>query len=55
MTLEQIASRNGVTKNTIRNQLRSVFAKTETNRQAELVQILMSLVAREAAQKRDAS
>jgi DNA-binding CsgD family transcriptional regulator/PAS domain-containing protein len=40
MTLDEIAARNGVAKNTVRNQLRSIFSKTGTNRQAELVRLL---------------
>ena len=50
MTLEEIASRNGVTKNTLRNQIRSIFSKTGTNRQAELVRLLSDLVRLELPQ-----
>jgi DNA-binding CsgD family transcriptional regulator len=39
--LEQICDRLGIAKETGRNQLKSIFAKTGVNRQAELV-LLMS-------------
>lgn len=39
-SLEEVASSHGVSINTVRNQLRSIFAKTGTGRQAELVQLL---------------
>lgn len=43
LTLDQIAESNKVSINTIRSQLRSVFQKTGTSRQAELVNLLLSL------------
>jgi DNA-binding CsgD family transcriptional regulator/PAS domain-containing protein len=43
MTIDVIAVEHGTTRNTIRNQLRSTFAKTDTNRQAELVRLLSRL------------
>jgi DNA-binding CsgD family transcriptional regulator len=39
--LFQIAARNCVTLATVRSQLRSVFAKTNTHRQAEVIQLLL--------------
>lgn len=39
----EIATKHGVSVNTIRSQLRSLFAKTETQRQAELVRLLSGL------------
>ena len=44
-TLEQFASDAGIAKNTARNQLASVFSKTRTNRQAELVGRVISVLA----------
>jgi DNA-binding CsgD family transcriptional regulator len=41
--LAEIAEHNGVSMNTIRTQLKSVFAKTETTRQAELVSFIARL------------
>jgi DNA-binding CsgD family transcriptional regulator len=43
LTLDAIAAKYGITKNTVRNQLRSAFAKTDTNRQADLVRLLSRL------------
>jgi DNA-binding CsgD family transcriptional regulator len=40
---ESIASRHAVSIHTVRTQLRAVFAKTGTSRQAELVSLLASL------------
>ncbi len=40
--LTRIASRNQTTLHTVRNQLKSIFAKTSTSRQAELVSQLLS-------------
>lgn len=42
-SLDDIAEQHGVSKNTVRAQARAVFAKTETNRQSELIRLLMSL------------
>ena len=39
-SIEQIAASNGLSHNTIRTQLKSVFAKTGVQRQAELVSLL---------------
>ncbi len=36
----QIAEQNGITKNTVRERLKNVFLKTNTNRQATLVRML---------------
>ena len=38
--LEDYAERSGISMNTARTHLKSVFAKTDTNRQAELVRLL---------------
>lgn len=43
LTAEQIARAHGVTINTVRSQLRSIFDKTGTARQAELVSVLAGL------------
>ncbi|QXX76495.1 hypothetical protein MHY1_p00017 (plasmid) [Methylovirgula sp. HY1] len=43
MTLENAAVELGITKETARNQLKSVFAKTGTHRQSELVALLARL------------
>jgi DNA-binding CsgD family transcriptional regulator len=40
LTLDQIARRFQVTKNTVRDQLKSVFAKTGIRRQAELIRLI---------------
>jgi DNA-binding CsgD family transcriptional regulator len=39
--LEDAAERFGITRTTARNQLRSIFQKTDTHRQAELVRLLL--------------
>ncbi|MDP3816251.1 MAG: helix-turn-helix transcriptional regulator [Pseudomonas sp.] len=39
MTPENCAERLGVSLNTVRSQLRALFRKTDTERQAELVQL----------------
>jgi len=44
-TLEEAAGIRSVTLNTARSQLKQVFAKTETNRQGELLQLILSGVA----------
>ena len=41
LSLEQVAERRGVTMNTARGQLKQVFAKTDTNRQGELVRLVL--------------
>jgi len=43
MSLAQAAERGGVTINTMRTHLRSLFDKTQTRRQAELVRLLLRL------------
>lgn len=42
-SLDDIAEQHGVSKNTVRAQARAVFAKTETNRQTELIRLLVGL------------
>lgn len=42
LTLAEYAHRAGVTRNTVRNQLASVFRKTDTNRQATLIATVVS-------------
>lgn len=44
-SLEDAAARRGVSRNTAKTQLQSIFAKTETNRQSELVSLLLRSVA----------
>jgi DNA-binding CsgD family transcriptional regulator len=44
-TLEEAAARRGVSRNTVKTQLHSIFAKTDTNRQSELVALLLRSVA----------
>ena len=44
-SLEQVANERGVTINTVRSQLKQVFSKTDTNRQGELVHLVLSGVA----------
>jgi DNA-binding CsgD family transcriptional regulator len=44
-SLEEAANRRGITMNTARSQLKQVFAKTETRRQGELVQLVLSGIA----------
>ncbi|MBF0428036.1 MAG: helix-turn-helix transcriptional regulator [Magnetococcales bacterium] len=41
--LEEVADAKGCTRNTVRNQLKAIFAKTGTSRQAELVRLLLTL------------
>lgn len=43
LSLDEAAERIGVSKNTVRSQLRALFDKTETRRQAELVRLLLQL------------
>jgi DNA-binding CsgD family transcriptional regulator len=47
--LETVADELGVAYETARNQLKAIFAKTETHRQAELVALLARLLAGIAA------
>lgn len=42
-TIEQIAEQSGVSRETVRTQMRAVFAKTGTNRQAEVAALLAGL------------
>jgi DNA-binding CsgD family transcriptional regulator len=44
MTIEEIASANCATQQTVRKQLRGVFVKTGTNRQAECVAMILRSV-----------
>jgi len=44
-SLEEAAEMRGVSRNTVKSQLHSIFAKTNTNRQAELVSLLLHSVA----------
>lgn len=44
-SLDEAASARGITMNTARSQLKQVFAKTDTKRQGELVQLVLSGVA----------
>ena len=41
-SLEAAAELRGVTMNTVRTQLKQVFAKTDTKRQAELVRLVLT-------------
>ncbi len=43
LSLQQAADVSGITSETARSQLKAVFSKTETNRQAELVALLSRL------------
>lgn len=45
-SLERVAETRGVTMNTVRSQLKQVFSKTDTNRQSELVHLVLAGVAR---------
>ena len=44
-SLDQIATTRGITMNTARSQLKQVFAKTDTKRQGELVQLVLTGIA----------
>ena len=44
-SLEQVAAKRGVTMNTVRSQLKQVFSKTDTNRQGELVHLVLAGIA----------
>ena len=44
-SLDEVATARGITMNTARSQLKQVFAKTDTKRQGELVQLVLSGVA----------
>jgi len=41
-SLEQVATARSVTMNTVRSQLKQVFTKTDTNRQGELVRLVLT-------------
>ncbi|MBF0436678.1 MAG: helix-turn-helix transcriptional regulator [Magnetococcales bacterium] len=41
--LDEVANEKGVSRHTVRTQLREIFAKTGTNRQSELVRLVMML------------
>lgn len=43
--LEEAAQQRGVSRNTVKTQLQSIFSKTETSRQSELVSLLLRSVA----------
>lgn len=45
MSMEEAALQLGVSRNTVRSQLQAVFAKTGTNRQGDLVRLLLSSAA----------
>lgn len=45
LSTEEAAAQLGVSKHTVRSQLQSIFAKTGTNRQGELVRMLLSSAA----------
>jgi len=45
MSIDEIAARCGVDRETVRSQLKAVFAKTGTNRQAQLASLLAGLPA----------
>lgn len=45
LSIEEAALQLGVARNTVRSQLQSVFAKTGTNRQGDLVRLLLSSAA----------
>lgn len=42
LSLEELAEQGGISVNTARSQLRSIFRKTDTSRQAELVKLLLT-------------
>jgi len=42
LTLQEIADASGSSRNTVRNQLHIVFEKTGTNRQSELIKLVLS-------------
>ena len=44
-SLDEVASERGVTMNTVRSQLKQVFAKTDTNRQGQLMRLVLTGVA----------
>lgn len=51
--LEECALQLGVTRNTARTQLRAIFAKTGTNRQGDLVRLLLTSTASNAQRSED--
>ena len=42
LSLQEIAEALGTSRNTVRNQLQVVFEKTGTNRQSELIRLVLS-------------
>jgi len=54
-SLEELAARRGVTLNTVRSQLKQVFAKTNTHRQSELVRLVLAAIAPIAHPEREKS
>lgn len=55
LSMEEAALHLGVTRNTVRSQLQSVFTKTGTNRQGDLVRLLLSSAATLAQRASDKS
>ena len=55
LSMEEAALQLGVSRNTVRSQLQSVFAKTGTNRQGDLVRLLLSSAATLAQRGGEAS
>ena len=45
VSVEDAAAQLGVTRNTVRTQLQAVFAKTRTNRQGDLIRLILSTTA----------
>jgi len=45
VSVEDAATQLGVTRNTVRTQLQAVFAKTRTNRQGDLIRLILSTTA----------
>ena len=45
---ERIAQRMGISENTVKTQLQSIYNKTDTHRQAQLVKFLLSIASRGA-------
>lgn len=44
-TLDDISARRGISRNTVKSHLHAIFAKTDTNRQSEMVSMLLRSVA----------
>ena len=41
---ERVADKLGISENTARTQLRSVFSKTNVHRQAELIRLVLNMI-----------